>query len=63
MTCLCTGLPDKYACNFVSHPGSDHVEGERWLQAFELLQLQLFDAAAAFEDSEKNLDIPFKKPL
>jgi hypothetical protein len=33
------------------------------LQSFERLELQFFDATAAFEDSEKNLDTPLQKPL
>jgi hypothetical protein len=43
--------------------GNDHVEGQRRLQALALLQLQLLDATAAFEDLEVDLDTPSVKPL
>lgn len=43
-------------------PGDDHIEGECRLETFELLQLQFFDKTAAFEDSEKDLDTPSRKP-
>lgn len=43
-------------------PGDDHVERQCRLETFALLQLQFFDTTAAFEDSEKNLDTPSRKP-
>jgi len=42
-------------------PGDNHVEGQRRLEAHALLQLQLLDPTAAFQDLEIDLDLPSAK--